>query len=105
MSIVNLCLQGISFSLKPGETVALVGPSGGGKSTIISMIERFYDPVEGNICIGMMCIVTLLESLLLPWYIFNILSHPFPPRDDQISTRQQEKNAHPQRMLQSPFGS
>jgi len=45
-------LKGISFSLKPGETVALVGPSGGGKSTIISMIERFYDPVEGNICIG-----------------------------------------------------
>ena len=46
-------LQDICFSLEPGETVALVGPSGGGKSTIISMIERFYDPIEGSISIGM----------------------------------------------------
>ncbi|XP_025089560.1 ABC transporter B family member 1-like isoform X2 [Pomacea canaliculata] len=42
-------LKGISFTVKPGEMVALVGPSGGGKSTIVSLIERFYDPDSGTI--------------------------------------------------------
>ena len=47
-----MILQDISFSIKSGETVALVGPSGGGKSTIISMIERFYDPDRGSVAVG-----------------------------------------------------
>jgi ATP-binding cassette subfamily B protein len=42
-------LEGLSFSLKPGETVAIVGPSGAGKSTIISLLLRFYDPASGSI--------------------------------------------------------
>lgn len=42
-------LKNISFVVEPGEMVALVGPSGGGKSTIVNMIERFYDPNDGNI--------------------------------------------------------
>ncbi|KIN71565.1 ABC transporter transmembrane domain-containing protein [Sulfitobacter guttiformis] len=42
-------LDGITLEIKPGETVAFVGPSGAGKTTIIQMILRFYDPQSGRI--------------------------------------------------------
>ena len=42
-------VENLSFSVKGGETVALVGPTGAGKTTIINMIARFYDSVEGDI--------------------------------------------------------
>jgi ATP-binding cassette subfamily B protein len=41
----------LSFSVKPGETIAIVGPSGAGKSTVFSLILRFYDPDIGSILI------------------------------------------------------
>ncbi|MEM1990458.1 MAG: ABC transporter ATP-binding protein [Candidatus Bathyarchaeia archaeon] len=44
-------LKDVSFEVKPGETVALVGPTGSGKSTIIRLIPRFYDPTSGRILI------------------------------------------------------
>lgn len=44
-------LKNISFSVEPGKTVALVGPSGNGKSTLLSLILRLYDPQEGRILI------------------------------------------------------
>lgn len=40
-------LHGVSFKVNPGETVAVVGPSGAGKTTIFSLLLRFYDPVSG----------------------------------------------------------
>lgn len=40
-------LDGFSFSVSPGETVALVGPSGAGKSTVFQLLMRFYDPSTG----------------------------------------------------------
>jgi len=42
-------LGGVSFNVAPGETVALVGPSGAGKTTIIQLLLRFYDPSSGRI--------------------------------------------------------
>ncbi|GFE51624.1 ABC transporter [Roseobacter cerasinus] len=42
-------LDNVSLSIEPGETVAFVGPSGAGKTTIIQMILRFYDPASGRI--------------------------------------------------------
>lgn len=42
-------LDGVSFGVAPGETVALVGPSGAGKTTIIQLLLRFYDPASGRI--------------------------------------------------------
>ncbi len=41
----------LSFEVQQGETVALVGPTGSGKSTIANLLHRFYDPVEGRITI------------------------------------------------------
>ncbi len=45
-------IKDVSLSIQPGQTVALVGPSGGGKSTLASLIARFFDPQSGNVEIG-----------------------------------------------------
>jgi ATP-binding cassette subfamily B protein len=45
-------LTGFNLHVKKGETVALVGPTGGGKSTIVNLICRFYEPTDGTISIG-----------------------------------------------------
>ena len=45
-------LQNISFKVNPGETVALVGPTGSGKTSITALVHRFYDAWEGEVLIG-----------------------------------------------------
>ena len=48
----HLILQDVSFEAKPNTVIAFAGPSGGGKSTIFSLLERFYQPDSGEIFIG-----------------------------------------------------
>lgn len=57
-------LKNINLTIKPGQTIALVGPSGGGKTTFCSLIPRFYEVNEGSILIDGCDIKTItLESL------------------------------------------
>jgi subfamily B ATP-binding cassette protein MsbA len=42
-------LKDVSFQIEPGQIAAFVGPTGGGKTTIINLVARFYDPVSGNV--------------------------------------------------------
>lgn len=45
-------LQEISFSIKEGETVGIIGPTGSGKSTLVNLVPRFYDAVQGQVLVG-----------------------------------------------------
>ena len=44
-------LRDVNFTIKPGQVVGIVGPTGGGKSTVVSLIPRFYDPTAGRVLI------------------------------------------------------
>lgn len=57
-------LQGVSFELKKGKTIALVGTSGGGKSTIADLLPRFFDPSQGEILIDGVNVKTVSQSSL-----------------------------------------
>jgi ATP-binding cassette subfamily B protein len=45
----DVVLDDVSFRIKPGETLAIVGETGAGKSTVIKLLSRFYDPTEGEV--------------------------------------------------------
>ncbi len=47
----RLVLENVSFDIRPGETVALVGPTGAGKTTIVNLISRFYDVTAGSVAV------------------------------------------------------
>jgi ATP-binding cassette subfamily B protein len=44
-------IKGLNFTVQPGQRIALVGPTGAGKSTIVNLLMRFYDPTEGRVMI------------------------------------------------------
>ncbi|OIQ36317.1 MAG: ABC transporter [Roseobacter sp. MedPE-SW] len=55
-------LNGVNLAVEPGETVAFVGPSGAGKTTIIQMIQRFYDPDQGAILLDGVALTDLQRA-------------------------------------------
>ena len=57
-------VNGVSFKVQPGETVALVGPSGGGKTTVAGLISRFWDVSDGEIKVGGINVKNIEKSKL-----------------------------------------
>ena len=62
---VKNALEDISLSIGAGQTVAFVGPSGGGKSTLAALIARFFDPQSGKISIGSVNVKDIDKSELM----------------------------------------
>jgi len=63
----SFALKGVSFVIEPGDSVALVGHNGAGKTTIVKLLCRFYDPTEGGIFING---VNLKDVDIREWYNF-----------------------------------
>ena len=87
----ELVLKNINLTILKGKTIALVGTSGGGKSTLADLIPRFYDPTEGEVCIDGKSIgnyeieslrkqmgVVTQESILFNDTIFNNIAFGMP---------------------------
>lgn len=93
---IELILKNINLKVEKGKTIALVGPSGGGKSTLADLVPRFYDPTEGEVWIDgkpltdyeiesmrkLMGIVTQ-ESILFNDTIFNNIAFGMPNIDEE----------------------
>lgn len=106
----SIILQGISFKMSPGQTVALVGESGGGKSTIAGLLCRFYAPSKGSVTLDghdIQCLpgdvyarqlsVVDQEPFLFQGTIRDNIAYGLPDEvatEEQIIQAAKEANAH-----------
>lgn len=104
----RMVLRDMDFSVKPGQTVAIVGPSGSGKSTLTNLLLRFYDPLEGRILIDGRDLreyklnslrrrfsVVLQDSVLFAVSAGENISFGSPgARQEEIETAARQANAH-----------
>lgn len=72
----QVVIKDFSLTINPGETVAILGPPGSGKSTLLGLLERYYDPVKGNIYIDDIDI-TKLNIHFLRRQIAYVAQEPF----------------------------
>ncbi|KAK6191312.1 hypothetical protein SNE40_003035 [Patella caerulea] len=100
-------IKGMNLTVNPGQVVALVGPSGGGKSTIVSLIERFYDPDSGTVLLGGRELSTLdphwfrqkismvsQEPTLFACSIKDNIAYGKVATDQEIEEAAKQSNAH-----------
>ena len=69
-------LQDVSFRAEPGETVALVGPTGSGKTSTMALVHRFYDVADGRVLVGGHDVRDLTQAAL-GRHIAMVLQEPF----------------------------
>jgi ABC-type multidrug transport system fused ATPase/permease subunit len=104
----ELVLREIALETQPGQTVAIVGPTGAGKSTLVSLLSRFYDPLQGSITVDGADIravtqrslraqmgVVLQESFLFSGSVMeNIRYGRLDATDEQVRDAARAANAH-----------
>lgn len=113
----ELALNKVQLTVQPGQVVAIVGPSGAGKTTIANMIPRFYDPLSGNITIDGMDIKTVTlrslreqigivpqETILFNGSVYeNILYGRLDAAQEEVVAAAKAANAH-QFITEMPAG-
>lgn len=104
----DMVLKNINLHIEKGKTVALVGPSGGGKSTLADLVPRFYDPTEGDVLIDGISLrdleleslrkvigVVTQESILFNDTIFNNIAFGMPHlQEEDVMQAAKIANAH-----------
>jgi ATP-binding cassette subfamily B protein len=92
-------LNNVSFDAKPGETIALLGATGSGKTTIINLLPRFYDPSEGRITIDGYDLRDVTPTLRSNRYRFagNDFIQRHDPREHRVRETRCDARRNPER--------